>query len=175
MELDLSPFFKTKAQAMDFNQRLSGISAKVYETNFNLESSLLDEFGIQKKDKFMTLLRDNKINPESPADLKKFFGKIQTTINTIPVLSMTIAFEPKEKTLQALSEWFLMNIKKQMLLEVTVDTNLIAGAKLQYKGKFVDGSIKPLFDNIVQQMMTNSADKQPEKEAPKEQQQPAHN
>ncbi len=174
MELDLTPFFKTKAQAMDFNARIGTISSKIYETNFHLESSLLDEFGIQKKDKFMTLLRDNKINPESATALKAFLTKLQAAVNALPVLSMTIAVEPKEKTLQALSEWFVMNIKKQMIFEIVVDKNIIAGAKLQYKGKFVDGSIKPRFDESMKQLMKPSTDEAPHKEDSK-QQTAAHN
>lgn len=174
MEIDLTPFFKTKAQAMDFSARIATVSSKIYETNFNLESSLLEEFGIQKKDKFMTLLRENKINPESATALKAFLAKIQTTINTLPILSMTIAIEPKEKTLQALSEWFVMNIKKQMIFEIVVDKNIIAGAKLQYKGKFVDGSIKPRFDESMKQLMKPQTDDASHKEETK-QQPAAHN
>jgi hypothetical protein len=149
MELDLTPFFKTKAQATDFSSRLAGISASVYENNFHLEQALLDEFGITKKDKFMSLLRNNKVNPEKAADLKAFFTKIQETTNTLPILSLTIAFEPKDKNLQALSEWFVMNIKKQMLFEITVDPHVIGGAKINYKGKFLDASVKPIFDKIL--------------------------
>lgn len=158
MELDLTLFFKTKAQATDFASRLAVISAKVYETNFNLEQELLDEFGITKKDKFMTLLRNNHIAPEKAADLKAFFTKIQDRINKLPTLSLTIAFEPKEKTLHALSEWFVMNIKKQMLFEITVDPNVIGGAKLNYQGNFLDASVKPLFDKTLQDILPTVAE-----------------
>lgn len=156
MDLDLTPFFKTKAQATDFSSRLAGISAKVYETNFNLEQALLDEFGITKNDKFMSLLRNNKINPEKATDLKAFFAKIQDTINKLPTLSMTIAFEPKEKTLDALSEWFVMNIKKQMLFEITVDPSVIGGAKLNFSGKFINASVKPIFDRMLVEILNPS-------------------
>jgi hypothetical protein len=174
MDLDLTPFFKTKAQATDFTSRLAGISAGIYETNFNLEQALLDEFGITKKDKFMTLLRNNKVNPEKAADLKAFFTKIQETSKTLPVLSLTIAFEPKDKTLQALSEWFVMNIKKQMLFEITVDRQIIGGAAINYKGKFLDATVKPVFDKILLDLMPTLAEqKQKPEETNHQTQQPA--
>lgn len=172
MELDLTPFFKTKAQATDFASRLAGISAKVYETNFNLEQALLDEFGITKKDTFMSLLRNNHINQEKAADLKAFFTKIQDTINKLPTLSLTIAFEPKEKTLHALSEWFVMNIKKQMLFEITVDPNVIGGATVNYQGKFLDASVKPIFDKTIQAMLPTIVEQKP---AEQQTQQPIQN
>ena len=59
-EIDLSSFCKTKPQATDFANRLAAIAESVYRTNFNLETELMNQFGLQKKDKFMVLLRDNK-------------------------------------------------------------------------------------------------------------------
>lgn len=162
MDLDLTPFFKTKAQATDFNARLAGISAKIFETNFNLEQALLEEFGLAKKDKFMALLHANKINTEKASALQAFFTKVQDYINKLPVLSLTIAFEPKEKTLQALSEWFVMNLKQQMLLEITVDQNVIAGATINYKGKFTDGTIKPVFEKIMKETIPSAQANQTE-------------
>lgn len=169
MDLDLTPFFKTKAQAMDFASRLAGISAKVYETNFTIEQALLDEFGITKKDKFMTLLRNRRVHPENALELKACFAKIQETINKLPTLSLTIAFEPKEKTLQALSEWLVMNIKRQMLFEITIDPNVIGGAKINYNGKFLDASVKPTFDKTVQDLLPTIADQKLVEQAPAQQ------
>lgn len=156
MDLDLTPFFKTKAQATDFAMRLAPISAKIYETNFNLDQALMDEFGLQKKDKFLSLLHANKINTEKTSDLKAFFSKIQDHINKLPVLSMTVAFEPKEKTLAAIAEWFMLNLKKQMLFEITVEPDVIAGAKINYKGKFLDASAKPVFDKMLIEILNPS-------------------
>lgn len=159
LDIDLTPFFKTKAQAIDFSSRIASISAKIYEANFNLEQILLDEFGIQKKDKFMSLLRNSKVNPESSTALKAFLTKVQETTNTLPVLSLTLAFEPKDKTLQVLSEWFMMNIKKQMLFEITVDKQIIAGANINYKGRFLEASIRPIFDKMLVEMTPGTGQK----------------
>lgn len=170
LDIDLTPFFKTKAQAVDFSTRMASLSAKIYEANFNLEQMLLDEFGIQKKDKFMALLRNSKVNPESATALKAFFTKIQETTNALPVLSLTMAFEPKDKTLQALSEWFMMNVKKQMLFEITVDPLIIGGANINYKGRFLEASIRPVFDKMLNEMNATGAQK-PTEPTPKPAQQ----
>lgn len=162
MDLDLTPFIKTRGQATDFISRIASISAKVYETDFNLEQTLLDEFGIGKKDKFMTLLRNNKVNPESATALKDFLTKLMETAKTIPVLSMTISFEPKEKILTALSEWCVMNLKKQMIFDITVDSKIIAGASIDYKGKHVDATIRPIFNKLLKETLNPPQPKQEE-------------
>ena len=152
--MDLSDFFTTKSQASDFSARLAAISASIYKTDFDLGKALLDAFGIQKRDMFMKLLRDSNITVESHTALKEFFEKTQQTIAALPVLSMSVAFEPQEQTLKALSDWFVLNIKKQVLFEITVDPNLLAGATITFNGKFADYSIKPTFEKILQDMMT---------------------
>ena len=152
--IDLSPFFQTKIQAADFSSRVATLAEKIYETDFNLEKALMDQFGLKKKDGFMTLLRDNKIASESNTALKQFLTQLQETIAALPVLSLTIAFEPTEKTMKALSEWFLINSNRQVLFAVTVDSRIIAGASISFNGKDQDFSIKAKFDQIVQEGLT---------------------
>lgn len=147
--LDLSYFFKTKLQAGDFSTRLATISQQIYETHFSLETALVDAFGMQKKDKFIVLLRDNAVNTDSPTALKEFLDKLQEKIAALPVLSLTIAFEPKEQTLITISEWFLLHMKRQVLFETITDPQLIAGAAITFNGKFLDFSVKSKFEGIL--------------------------
>lgn len=143
--IDLSDLFHTKAQADDFSARLSEIEKKIFETNFNPETALLEHFGIKKKDIFMTLLRNNKVNPESRLAIKEFIEKIQQKISSLSVLSIILAFEPKEETLRALSSWFVLNTNKQVLFDISVDRALIAGAAIYSNGKYLDFSIRSTF------------------------------
>lgn len=147
-EINLSEFFVTKKQANDFIQGLNNIVNQLFEVNFNLESALINEFGIDKKDKFMILLRDSKMNSASNDQLKNFLTSLQDSIRNLPVITITIAYEPNEASLKAFLEWFMFNLKKQILLDLQVNKKLIAGATINYNGKFKDYSIKSLFDQI---------------------------
>ncbi len=146
--LDLSDLFNTRPQAVDFSARLTIILKKVFEKEFNPEKIFMEQFGIERKDKFMTLMRDNNINPQSRLDIKNFIEKILERISTLPTISMVLAFEPKEHTLQLLSRWFVLNTNKQVLFEIKVDKSLIGGAAILSGGKYLDFSIKPEFDRI---------------------------
>lgn len=148
-DLDLTDFFQTKAQAQDFSLRLAAISEKLYETNFNLEKSLSEQFGIKKKDAFISLLRNNNTNPENVTALITIFSKIQDQIATLPVITLTLAIEPNEEIMKALSNWFLLNLKKHVLFDFRVDTHLIAGTVLTYGGKYLDFSLKPILDEVL--------------------------
>lgn len=146
--IDLSDFFNTKPQAEDFSERLSLVNKKIFETGFNPETALLEQFGIEKKDKFMVMLRNNNVNAGSRMAIKQFIEIILSQIGAMPVLSITLAFEPTEKTLQNLSRWFLLTFNKQMLFDIKVDISLIGGAAIMSNGKYMDFSIRPNFDKV---------------------------
>ena len=160
-EIDLSVFFHTKAQANDFSIRLSSLSEKLYETDFNLEKILIDNLGIEKKDKFMSLLRNSNVNTGSVSDLKTFFDKLQEDITKLPIFSLALAFEPTEETLKLLDEWFMLNIKKHYIFDISVNPELIAGTAINFNGKYLDCSIKLKFDKIIQDALVTEAKNPP--------------
>lgn len=154
--IDLSGFFSTKAEANDFSTRISRLSERIYNTDFDLEKELTEKLGISKKEKFMILLRDNNISAQSNSELKAFFEKIITIISSLPVLSITIAFEPRDTTLKKLSDWFILNFKRQSLFELRVDKNIIGGAVIDFKGKHADFAIKSRFEQITQRLVSRT-------------------
>jgi F0F1-type ATP synthase delta subunit len=154
--IDLSDFFFTKKQANDFIQSVGKIIDQLFEVNFHLETVLTNEFGIDKKDKFMNLLRDLKMNNLNNEELKKILLILQDNVRKLPVVSLTLAFEPSEAVLKALQEWFLFNLKKQISIDVQIDKKLIAGATINCNGKFKDYSIKPLFEQLLDQKINSN-------------------
>jgi F0F1-type ATP synthase delta subunit len=158
-DLDLTSFFHTKAQANDFSIRLASLSDKLYETGFSLEKELINDLGLTKKEKFMSLLRDNNINTSTVSDLKAFFDKLQENIKNIPTLSLSLAFEPNEETLKLLDEWFTLNLKKQFIFDIAVNTKIIGGAAINFNGKYLDCSIKPKFDKILLDVLKAETEK----------------
>ena len=152
--MDYSDFFKTKSQANDFLQGLAKISEMSYLTNFNLEKAFMDQFGLEKKDKFLSFIRENNLDLQSASNIKAFLTKMQEEVTSLPIMPITIAFEPKDQTLKTLSDWVQVNLKKQVLFEIKVDKNLVAGATITFKGKFKDFSIKEKFTEIIQNSLT---------------------
>lgn len=152
--LDLSELFNTKPQAVDFSARIEYVIGKVFEKTFNPEKLLLEQFGIEKKEKLITLMRDNRVNLNSRIDIKNFLEKVKEKIDGMTVVSIVIAFEPKEKSLQTLSRWFVSSINKQVLFDVKVDRSLIGGAAILYQGKYLDYSIKPDFEKAYERTFT---------------------
>lgn len=155
-EIILSDFFNTKQQANEFSERLREVQENIFEVGFDLEKELESKLGVKRKDKFLSLLREHKIPLESNSQLSGFFEKIHETIKSLPLLEITIAIDPSGSVLKTISDWFILNIKKQVLLEVNTDTKIIAGAILEFNGKRFDSSIKVDFEEVCTKNLTNS-------------------
>lgn len=147
-DLNLSEFFTTKSQATEFMVKIDQLMAAIFETKFDLESELSKYFSLSQKEKFLKLLRINKVDPKKPTELKQFFEKIKEAASTMKILTIKLAFEPTEKNLINFSNWFRMNVKKQYLFEITVDPTLVAGAEIKFNGKYFDFSIRKTLEQI---------------------------
>lgn len=73
---------------------------------------------------------------------KKFLNDLATVVDAIPVLSMVIAIDPSQHLIQSVREWWLKNFNNQVLLDVEIDSEIIAGAQISFGGKFVDLSFR---------------------------------
>ncbi|HSW88924.1 MAG TPA: F0F1 ATP synthase subunit delta [Candidatus Saccharimonadales bacterium] len=163
-QLDFTDFFTTKSQANDFSSRIASVAEQVFQTNFNLEKILLDQLGIKKKDAFMTFLRNNNIPVESNTTLKNFLTGLQDKIAALPVLSLTVAFEPNEQIMKTIAEWFILNMHQQVVFVISVDPNIIAGAIISYNGKFSDVSITATFNRILKETLESTLSQNPDEE-----------
>ncbi len=158
--LDLSGFFTTKSQASDFVRGLSNIIDEMYEVNFNLEEAFAQEFGIDKRDKFIELLHENS---HKNLSLKDYLNSFIQQVKILPELEITIAYEPDNNTLKAISQWFIISYGKQVLLNIKVDRSLIVGAAINFNGKHKDYSFKNQFGEIIKNHLfakTNSTNTQ---------------
>lgn len=159
--LDVSFFCKTKSEAADFALRIITLNEKLYETNFHLEETLLALFGLEKKEQFLKLLAQEEVPLTAQGRIKEFLVKLSDHLAKLPVLSLTIAFEPNQKTLKVFSDWFIQQEHTQMLFDVKVDPSLIAGAIINYKGYHLDFTIKNTFEKIATDILTQSVTPQP--------------
>lgn len=150
--LDLSGFFVTKSQASDFIRGVSNIIDKMYEINFNLENAFAQEFGIDKRDKFIELLHENS---HKNLSLKDYLTSFIEQVKIMPELDIAIAYEPNAETLKAISQWFIISYNKQVLLNIKVDKNLVAGAAINYQGKYRDYSYRNIFNEIVKKHLAS--------------------
>jgi len=84
-------------------------------------------------------LRDQKKDPEH------YFEEILAQLDTLPILQLTIAFEPTQLSLEHWSSQAAEALGEGVVLQITVQPEMIGGAIIVWKGRYVDVSLKKKF------------------------------
>lgn len=84
-----------------------------------------------------------KMNPTAnKEEIKALLSKAYRTICALPIIKLSLAFEPSETIINNLSFWARQNLEPGVLLDLSLDRSIIGGVVISYKGKFFDFSLK---------------------------------
>lgn len=79
-------------------------------------------------------------------DPKKYFEGLSKSIEDLQILSLEVAIEPTGEMMQKIYDWVLTAIDRHVILDISVNPSIIAGAKISFNGKFVDNSLEKSLD-----------------------------
>lgn len=140
---DILTLVRTKDEANEFQKQLDNLLSFLF-TDVSFDTLLRKHISYEKQEKLLTIFSNNHIDTRQPAAIQNCLQEIKKIIAQIPVLTLTIAFAPKQQLLEILATWFLVHAKKPVLLHIIVDKNLIGGAIIEYKGLLKDYSLKKI-------------------------------
>ena len=89
-----------------------------------------------------------KILSGNPKDVEEYFVSLNSYLSKIPRIILTIAFKPNVEFLKTLSFWFEKNLGKKVVCDIVVRKEIIAGALIEYNGKYKDFSKAKLIPAI---------------------------
>ena len=139
---DILEIIHTRDEAKEFLKSLDELLQELYKQSVDIEAILNNSFSHEKKEKILKLLPKYSIDVASSQQLQKFFAELKVTMQQIPVVTLTIAFDPKTSFIKILSSWITMHLKIQAFIDVSVNTQVVGGAIITYKGKYKDYTLK---------------------------------
>lgn len=132
----------TKSQATSFLKTLDALIEELYATKGSVEKRIEEAFPYEIKQAFITCAKENKINTEDPIQTKKFLVGLKKLLQSLPSVTMYIAFEPTEKNLKAISSWFVTKLSQKYLLDLHIKHQIIGGVIVEMNGLSKDYSLK---------------------------------
>lgn len=118
------------------------------EANLLLEEIdlLLSGFGGLGNKSFEYFL-ENKVRKSTADQLKKATEKdlreMKSDLEILPVMNMTVAFEPTLSQQKAIAEYL-----PDCIFDLKIDPKIIAGLVISYQGKYKDFSFKSAYEQI---------------------------
>lgn len=139
---DIVELMKTKQEASDYITALGTCHDLLFNSKHNPETVLNDTFPYEKKGKLLSLLEKYHITKTDSHLVQQFLQLLKEEIQKLPVVTLSIAFEPNDHTIASISDFFMLRIKRVVLLEIIVNEKIIGGTIITYKGVYKDYSVK---------------------------------
>lgn len=81
-------------------------------------------------------------------EIKILFSNVYRTICALPILQLTLAFEPSEAIIGNISRWARQNLAAGILIDLSLDRSILGGAIIVYRGKFYDLTLRKKLQDI---------------------------
>jgi len=95
------------------------------------------------------------LNPES------YLQEVIGQLDTIPVLTLTIAFEPTTANLEKWSAQACKLAEQNIILEVKVKPEVVGGANIVWNGRYEDATLQNTFNQALAQQIEKMLGLQP--------------
>lgn len=132
-----SDFINIISTKHDLNILLAEIdmlSAALFKTNEKAFNETLEN-KVRKKVADIILFR-----VEKGADKKSLLSELNSWARSVPIIELTIAFEPTVKVVERVSQWVRMNVG-EAVIDYKIDRRIMGGAVIVFKGKIIDCSL----------------------------------
>jgi len=81
-------------------------------------------------------------------EIKILLSNVYRTICALPILQLTLAFEPSDAVIGSISRWARQNLADGILLDLSLDRSVLGGAIIVYHGKFYDLTLKKKLQEV---------------------------
>ncbi len=138
---------KTTEDLAGLGDEIDVITQSLYHVElYKLEDALSQFVRIRVAKEIRKLIQANSLSGKD--EIKQFFADAYRTISGLPILRLTLAFEPSESVINTLSYWVRTNLDSGILLDLSMDRSILGGAIIVYSGKFYDFSLRKNLNEI---------------------------
>ncbi|MGE5041443.1 MAG: F0F1 ATP synthase subunit delta [Candidatus Levyibacteriota bacterium] len=150
--IELQDFFSmiyTKNDLVLFYKEIDQVIADLFKSTEGIKKVLDDQMGHEKSEKIMAFLRASGIDVTNQVKIQEQLQIIKELGNLLPVVSLTLAFEPSAKSTKNISLWFNRNLEQKVLLEISLERGIIGGAHISLDGLYHDGTLKTGINHLL--------------------------
>ena len=76
--------------------------------------------------------------------------ELEEILKTLKLLKLTLAVSPTPALVDTISSWVKTNVGEDVVLDISLDSNLMGGAQISFSGKYADYSLSTAYDQFCQ-------------------------
>jgi F0F1-type ATP synthase delta subunit len=152
--LSISPLLRTSFHVKEVLNAIEQVQNGFFKKNQTFLVTLEKDVPFPLSENLKRLAQEHEVDLEDTAQSNEFLTKVQEAIQALPRLTLTLSMQPTMALIKEINRWIIMNIKQTVVLDFALDTTLIAGVKVAFKGKIKDYSIKKRMEGTIQTAMS---------------------
>ncbi|HUW71925.1 MAG TPA: F0F1 ATP synthase subunit delta [Candidatus Humimicrobiaceae bacterium] len=86
---------------------------------------------------------------------KEQFSGLEKKLRSLTEMKLEIAFSPDNDFLNRISQWLEKELGQKVILDITVNQKVVAGAIIEYRGNWRDFSSAKKIDQLFTDKLTN--------------------
>lgn len=103
-------------------------------------------FPKKQADAILSFCRSNSISLDDSMQVQQLIKTLTQQVTILPVLSITLSFEPNEETINLIATWIQSNIGHGILFDINIDKTILGGAIIEWRGVYKDFSLLKKID-----------------------------
>lgn len=139
---------KTKKDAQTWLEKIEELQDSMFEKHTSLAVQIDSILTAEEKENFQKLLAEKGIILEKSANFGKFLTETAGEIKKLPVVTLTLSFNPTVEFLNSVADWFREN-QKNILVDFKVERDLIGGMIVECQGSYRDFSLRKKYGKIL--------------------------
>jgi F0F1-type ATP synthase delta subunit len=131
-------------------EKLSILEAGIFSTKKSFEEQVHEQFSLFLAESLLHTAKELNITFNSPDITQKFLRDVQEMLKKVPLVTLRIAITPNDDIVRSVSKWFDAAMGEKVLVSFLVDTSLLGGVVIEWKGTYLDYSLKKRLTKILQ-------------------------
>jgi F0F1-type ATP synthase delta subunit len=138
---DIVAQLHTKLEADNFLIQLSDLSESLFNNKINFKDKLNTLFSSDLSLSILNGIKEANIDENNRIEIQHYLEQISDSVKKTPIINITLAFRPKQSTTQKIYDWLSLRLRKPVLLNFKVERQIIAGAIIEFKGKYFEYTV----------------------------------
>ncbi len=135
---------KTYEDSLAFVHSLTKLETALFSLKTSTVQKLDEHLTHTQKQAIIDYCQKRNIDIDNTETFREFIVSLRESIETIPRVSVTLAFTPRSNFVDEVSQWFLTNYKKKVIIDIDVSPWIGGGALFLFNGSHCDHSLKTL-------------------------------
>lgn len=140
---------RTKEELIFFLEEITRVRELIFkDKELSLSKRVKGKVGEEFKELIERLEKEGIIS-ENRGQQLAFWEELEKYLQSLPEIKLEIAFLPDDNFLEKVSQWLEKELGRKIILDLTINPKIVAGAIIEYQGNWRDFSMAKEIDRLI--------------------------